>query len=202
MPTSALNHRGLTRVLETRRSCRCCLLLQLQLAPEIHGAVRVAVRGRAHLPSGKPARLREALRTHEALSPWAQQRAGTAAHPCLGLSPSSSPPRTSAPSSQRDLPLPRSLLAPTHLLFSEPHFTDSKHCSTKGGYFFLPRLSGVRPSLKAGFCCFLSFHLSAPGLLGPQLALSWYILLISSTRGLVGDSGLVPSECEEEEGRN
>lgn len=124
LQTSALNRCGLTSVLETRRSCRCCLLLRLHLAPEINGAVRAAVRVRAHLPPGEPARLREAPRTHEALSRRAQCRAGSASStvwqaPPPGLAPSSSAPRTSASSSQRGLPLPRSLLAPPHLLFSE-----------------------------------------------------------------------------------
>lgn len=123
--TSALNRGGLTSVLETRRSRRCCLLLRLHLAPEIN-----AVRVRARPPPGEPARPREAPHTREALSRRAQRRAGPATAPCSGHcrppvpapAPSSSAPRTSASSSQRGLPLPRSLPAPPPpppLLFSE-----------------------------------------------------------------------------------
>lgn len=49
------------------------------------------------------------------------------------------------------------------------------------------------PALKAGFCCSLSFNLSAPGLLlGPQLALTWYVLLIDSPGDLQATVGWFP----------
>lgn len=159
------------------------------MAPEINGAVRAAVRVRAHLPSGRACPSAGGSSYIPGIP-----SVGTATYPCPGLGPqllsslhlglqlSARPASSPKPPAPPSPPVLRTLIAQT--ASTAPR--RERNC-------FLPHLSWLSPSLKAGFCCFLPFSLSAPGLLlGPQLALTWDMLLIDSPGDLQATVGWFP----------